>query len=104
MHNLSPLPVNGAAGEAAAAPSGVGHAAGKVGGMKLNHFQLFTGWENEQLKAFARVLDAAAGEGEMAPDLADALCEQAEHRGIDLSSAYGLGEGNPQRWRKELDR
>ena len=70
----------------------------------LNHFQLFAGWENEQLRDLARALDSAAGEGEMAIGIAEALCDEAQHREIKLPSAYGHGECDPQHWRKELDR
>lgn len=71
--------------------------------MTPNHFKLFMGWENDQLSSLAVALDSAQGEGAGDLDLADALCEAAEHRGIRLPLAYGHGELDPEAWRNQIN-
>jgi len=65
---------------------------------------LLVGWTDEEVQSLARLIDAAAGEGEMWLDLADAIVDTAEARAINLPMAYGHGEASPELWRKGLDR
>lgn len=64
----------------------------------------FDRWTDEQVQSLARLIDSAAGEGEMCFEIADALRKAAESREINLPLAYGHGEASPELWRKGLDR
>lgn len=72
--------------------------------MSLDHFKLFTGWENEQLRELAAALDAASGEGVVCRDLAEALVAVAEHREIRLSYAYDGEQTDPAAWLRNYER
>jgi hypothetical protein len=72
--------------------------------VKRNHRVPLMGWEDRQLQVLARVLDSAAGEGELSVELADALRDAAERRGIKLPLAYEHGEADPQDWRRQIER